>query len=94
MGFHVGDEVISHAPANLYSITYKGWRGYVTEVFKYPYCRDDIRVCEVMEDGMGYTVESKYFEVINSNFMDEDIEALNKIVSGDDFIDMIFDESN
>lgn len=94
MGFHIGDEVVSHAPARLYSITHEGWRGYVTEVFEFLYGGDDIRVCEVMEDGMGYTVKSEYFEVINSNFMDEDIEALNKIVSGTDFIDMIFDESN
>ena len=89
MSFCVGDEVISHAPRSTYSITNEGWRGYVTEVFESSYFGDDIRVCEVMEEGKGYGVKSKYFEVI-----DKDIKALNKILSCTDFMDMIFGESN
>ena len=88
MGFLLGDRVLSHAPDNIYAITYEGWEGYVTAI-EDPLLPDnykcDIRVSENPDDGFeGYLVESKYFENLSEG------EREDITVSCDELLAMVF----
>lgn len=71
MKFKVGDEVIGNKFATRYTITRKGWKGVVVDVYN----KDRIEVRELGDPrSTSYTVDARAFDLIKPKLEREAVE--------------------